>query len=154
MSTSYNQLKKLNLISWPTLFVGFETHWISKQDIEDYAVSLLEKSADLEINIALLACANDYDVFEIRHMLKKQFDSKNLIIEVEMDKLRLAALSSLKESTLSEEEKCDKLQELYAIFNYPDDMSMCSIYSANTQYSPLEAMHELILFLKHKYQVM
>ena len=72
--------------------------------------------------------------------------------DTNLNKLKLAALLSLKESTISNKEKCDRLQELYADFNYPDDMSECSIYSTS-QISPLEGMNNLIAKLKDKYSV-
>lgn len=149
----YSQLKKLDLVTWPTLLVGFENQFVSKEDIADYAISLLEKSSDCGANVALLACASDYDIWEIDDMLKKQIVLEDLVKEVEMDKLKLAALLSLKESTLSEKEKCDKLQEIYSIFNYPDDMAECSIYS-NSSTSPLQAMHNLIIALRKKYAIL
>ena len=39
------------------------------------------------------------------------------------------------------------MQELYAEFDYPEDMQECSIYH-NSKISPIEAMHLLIASLK------
>lgn len=144
----YDQLKKLNLASWSTLLVGFDSGFISRQDIEDYATSLLEEKSSFNLDIALLASIDDYDSNEMRKMIEKQLNLKYLDKEVEIKKIKLAALLSLEESSLSEEDKCYKLQELYAEFNFPNDMSECSIYSTNSKISPLSAMHNLIVSLK------
>jgi hypothetical protein len=61
--------------------------------------------------------------------------------------------NSIEESNMSEEEKSDKLQELYADFDYPDDMSDCSIYSMRVADPVLKCMHNLIMSLKKKYNV-
>ena len=82
-----------------------------------------------------------------------QLNSNKLAMDLELDKLKLAALLSLDESRISEEEKCKKLQELYATFDYPHDMSECSIYSVTSKSSPLEAMRSLIIYLKQKHQI-
>lgn len=144
----YDQLKKLNLASWSTLLVGFDSGFISRQDIEDYATSLLEEKSSFNLDIALLASIDDYDSNEMRKMIEKQLNLKYLDKEVEIKKIKLAALLSLEESSLSEEDKCYKLQKLYAEFNFPNDMSECSIYSTNSKISPLSAMHNLIVSLK------
>ena len=148
----YNQLTKLNLLSWPTLFVGFEKELILKRDLEDYAVSLLKKSDNVEPNITLLADASHYNKDEIQDIIKSQLKSENIIKESEISKLKLAALLSLEESALSDEGKCNKLQELYSDFDYPNDMSGCSIYSTDSTISPLECMHNLIITLKKKFR--
>jgi hypothetical protein len=148
----YDQLKKLNLINWATLFVGFEKGLITKNDIADYAVYLLSNKSNFEQKVALLADANNYDEYEIKNMILSQIDPKNIVKETEIEKLKLSALISLDELKLSEEKKCDKLQELYIVFDYPEDMSECSIYS-NNKNSPLGAMRNLIMSLKKKYKV-
>lgn len=142
-------LKELNLVCWSTLFVGQQMGWVTKLDIEDYAMSLL--SADLDNgdkNIAVLAGADSLDDSEVTDLLLQvggEMESPEAI-----EKWRLAALTALSESVLSEEEKLDKLQELYAEFDYPEDMTSCSIYSQDSV-GPLAAMSEVILALKKKF---
>lgn len=146
----YNQLRKLNLVTWPTLFIGFDIGLISKYDIENYALCLLSKNDEFEQNVALLANAKNYDEYEIKDMILSQLDLMEISKENEIEKLKLAYLMNIYESKISEQEKYDELQKLYVIFNYPNDMSECSIYS-NSKNSPLDAMCDLILLLKNKY---
>lgn len=148
----YKYLKKLKLVSWPTLLIGYEKGLILKRDIEDYAVLLLCQPNFFEQNTALLANASNYDDNEIKDLILKQLDLKTFVREVEIDKLKLAALLFIEKSVITDDDKCNKLQELYADFNYPEDMTECSIYSINTSISPLKAMHKLITTLKKKYK--
>jgi hypothetical protein len=92
----YAQLKKLNLVSWPTLLVGFKNELISQQDIEDYAVQLLQEYEAPNLSISLLASARDYSEHEILNMIESQLDISKVEQDVEMDKLRLAALISIR----------------------------------------------------------
>ena len=142
-------LKNLDLVCWPALFVGLQKGWVTKSDIADYATSLL--SADLDNgdeNIAVLASADSFDDSEVKELLLQVGGST---AEPEaIEKWRLATLIALSDSALSEEEKIDKLQELYAEFDYPEYMSSCSIYSHNSV-DPLVAMSDVISALKNKF---
>jgi hypothetical protein len=147
----YEELLELNLIDWPTLYIGFKKGLISKKDIEDYATLLLTEPSFFEQDIALLANATNYDENAIEDMLTKLFDLNSLIKENEIDKLKLAALLNIEKSPISNQEKCDKLQNLYADFDYPEDMADCSIYSTSPNISPLKAMNKLIFSLRGKF---
>ncbi|MDO6583866.1 DUF2247 family protein [Photobacterium sp. 2_MG-2023] len=142
-------LKELNLVCWSTLLVGLQRGWAKKSDIAAYATSLL--SADLDNgdeNIAVLAGADSLDDSEIKCLLLQVGGSTDAPEVIE--KWRLATLTALSGSVLSEEEKIDKLQELYAEFEYPEDMASCSIYSQDSV-DPLVAMSEVISSLKKKF---
>ena len=53
------ELKKFNLVSWPTLLVGLQKGWAVKSDVADYATKLLSDGLDNDDeNIAVLASAN------------------------------------------------------------------------------------------------
>jgi hypothetical protein len=147
----YFQLKKLNLVHWGIIMIGFDKGLISKQDIEDYSTLILENSEVFDPEIALLANAQNYTDIEIKEMIQTQLNPNKFVADVEINKLRLAALLSLNEENITDEEKCDKLQMLYAAFDYPDDMSACSIYSVNSKISPIKAMNNLIVSLEQKY---
>jgi len=145
---SVEVLNNLNLLCWSLLFMGLRKEWVTKSDIEGYAVSLLSANLDGgDEKIAELASAEslgDDDVRELLFQLGRADEQPDNV-----EKWRLALLISLSESVLSEEEKVDRLQELYAEFGYPEDMSACSIYSQNS-IAPLIAMSRVISSLKAK----
>lgn len=143
------QLKELNLVCWSSLLVGLQRGWAAKSDVAAYAISLL--SADLDNgneNIAVLAGADSLDDMEVKDLLL-QIDGSTEAPEA-FEKWRLATLITLSDSVLSEEEKIDKLQELYAEFDYPEDMASCSIYSQDAV-DPLVALSEVISALRKKF---
>ena len=142
-------LRILSLVSWSMLYIGFQRGWVKKSDIADYATNQL--SADMDNgdeNIAVLASAYSLDDSEVLDLLLKVGGDEKYQNSIE--KWRLAKLVALSESVLCEEEKLYKLQELYAEFDYPEDMAPCSVYSKDSV-DPLVAMSELILALKNKF---
>ena len=138
----------MNLICWPVLVVGWRKGWVTKLDIADYAASLLSTDSDKENedeDVILLASANFLQDEEVEELLIKVAGS---YAEKEaLGKWRLMHLVSLSSSSLSDQEKIDKLQILYADFDYPEDMKSCSIYSQD-EVDPLEALSKVILKLE------
>jgi hypothetical protein len=131
------------------LFIGQQNGWITKSDIADYAVNLLSLGLDNgDENIAVLAIAESFDDSELRDLLLQVGGEAEKTDSVE--KWRLAELIALCESALSDEEKLNRLQDLYAKFDYPEDMSSCSIYSQDSV-NPKVAMLNVISSLKRKY---
>jgi len=142
-------LKERNLVCWAALLVGLQRGWVEKSDIADYALNLISTGLDNgDENIAVLASADSIDDTEINSLLL-QVVKKRMSPE-STEKWRLAKLAALDESPLSEEEKFNQLQELYAEFDYPEDMASCSIY-AQDSVDPLVAMSEVISALKKRF---
>ena len=141
-------LKKHNLIDWPTLIVGLRKGWVKKTDISDYAVKLLSSDLDNDDkNVALLATADSSPDEEVNELLLKlvfDYDEKKVL-----DKWMFAKLSELSEAELPEEETVDRLQKLYGLFDYPEDMASCSIY-AQDSVDPLSAMSNVLSSLKKR----
>ena len=145
------ELKELDLLCWSTLSVGQKRGWVTKTDIGDYAAKLLSDGLDNDNEkIAVLAGANSYDEPEVKELMLQLVNDSYTEVEA-LEKWRLATLLSLSKSSLSEEEKIDKLQEIYSEFDYPEDMSSCSIYSQDSV-DPLIAMSDVILSLKKNFK--
>lgn len=142
-------LKILKLVSWSVLYIGLQRGWVQKSEITDYANTQLSADMDnCDENIAVLASAYSLDDSEILDtLLQVAGDEK---YDNSIEKWRLAKLVALSESVLCEEEKLYKLQELYAEFDYPEDMASCSIYSQDS-IDPLVAMSKLTSVLKKKF---
>ncbi len=145
------QLKKLNFLSRSTIYIGFDLGFLTKEDIENYAVHLLLKSNDND-DLALLADTSLIDNDEIKKIILNKYPKDSILVQVELEKLQLATLLSIKESKMSDEDKCAALQSIYIEFNYPDNMSECSIYSQSI-ISPLNALDKVISMLQTKYNL-
>ncbi len=145
------ELKELDLLCWSTLLVGQQKGWVTKADIGDYATKLLSDGLDNDDgNIAVLAGADSYDDSEVKELMLQVVNGSYSEVDA-LEKWRLATLLALSKSSLSEEEKIDKLQEIYSEFDYPEDMSSCSIYSQDSV-DPLIAMSDVILSLKKNFK--
>ena len=141
------ELKKLNLISWPVLLCGFRKGWVTKSDIADYATQHLANYPDQDDHsIILLASANFWDNAEVNELLLQAINNPAWHQEA-LNKWKLAKLLALSNSKLSNQEKIDKLQEVYAELDYPKEMVSCSIYSQDA-IDPLVAMDQVISLLK------
>jgi len=147
---SVDTLKQLNLLCWPVLVIGFQKKWVSKNDIEDYAISLLDNDPDQCNNISILASAGFLESYEIETLLLKI----NLHIEPAeaLDMWRLAVLITLKNANYPDDQKISELQQIYSEFEYPEDMQTCSIYSQDN-IDPLIAMSDVIKLLKNKFSI-
>lgn len=145
---SIEVLKEQNLICWSVLLAGLQRGWVEKSDIANYAIDILSAGLDNgDENIAVLAGADSISDTEIKNLLL-QVGGK-IVSPESIEKWRLAKLTALEESALSEEEKLGGLQDVYAEFDYPEDMASCSIY-AQGSVDPLVAMTEVISALKEK----
>jgi len=144
--TSIKKLLELGLICWSTIFIGLKNGWMSQQDLIDYAVSLLVAGSDNE-DIAVIAAGESLSDDELLDMVSVL--SKNEDTGADLDKWRLAYLLCISESDSSEQEKIDKLQEVYSQFSYPEDMASCSIY-AQDSIDPIMAMMQVIKELRKK----
>lgn len=152
--SALSELQNLSHISWPTLLIGLKKGWINKDAISDYANLLLTTEPDRAApNVALLIATDSLNQDDIATLINEICTTQGIDLRAEepasIEKWRLAHLSDIQNSPLLDEDKLTKLQELYAEFDYPEDMSACSIYHPG-EISPLAAMHQLIEQLKLK----
>ena len=143
-------LIKLDLICWNTLLFGWKNSWVNRESIASYAAGLLSEGVDNnDENIALMAANSSLDDDEILSLLEKLCDNADDDV---IDKWRLSNLICIAEVSMSDQEKIDAVQEVYAKFDYPEDMASCSIYTQDNQ-DPLMVMVQVIESLKSKFGV-
>ena len=147
--TPIEVLKKLGLLNWSNIYVGIKKGWATKEDAIEYAVGLLQVGCD-EDGIALIAGGEQLEEDELIELIS-QSTSKN-DSAAELDKWRMGYLISISESGDDAQTQLDRLQEVYANFNYPEDMAACSIYSQSST-QPLVAMEQVVKELKHRFGI-
>lgn len=148
------ELSRQGLLCWQTVAVGFQNNWLNKDAVSDYAFKLLSEGLDGgNTDIAVLAgtdSLNDREVSDLIRAICQREGTDTAQAEANaLEKWRLSKLLALNSAEFSAEEKIEKLQELYADFDYPSDMAACSIYSQDG-IDPLTAMQTLINELKQK----
>lgn len=119
---------KIN-INIETIIIGFNQGILSEQDIENIATKYLEENLKSPVNeIIELAWGNleKYKIIILLEEIKKRTEisfDKNL----EMKKWRFSKLIKINEMYKGEE-LLEKIAELYAEFNYPEDMENLIYY--------------------------
>lgn len=139
-------LINLGLLCWSTILLGLRKGWVSRKDAIDYAIELLVNGNEDE-DVVIIAGGETLEDDELLNLISEQVEQAD--IATALDKWRLAHLLSIAESDDDEQTKLDKLQEVYANFDYPEDMASCSIYSQD-EIAPLIAMMQVVEELRRK----
>lgn len=152
-------LNELGLVDWNTIYVGFERGYLSKKDVVTYALEQVESTDSSNYYLCLLA-GGEYDSdSDIKENLLNFMDSINnkeikINESIELKKYHLGYMIALQKESISEEDKIEKLQRLYADFDYPEYMMTCSIYylendkESNGIEDPLVSLRKVIEKLK------
>ncbi|MED4079458.1 DUF2247 family protein [Halalkalibacterium halodurans] len=115
---------------WRTLYVGLKMDLIKYSDVVNYAVEFLTEHPDIsDENIVQLAWGGadiDYESLLVDILKELHINELNLDAEVwqlEKRKWRFGILAYLKMKHQDDlEELLNKVAEVYADFNYPEDM--------------------------------
>ncbi|MFS0574795.1 DUF2247 family protein [Sporosarcina sp. 179-K 3D1 HS] len=151
---------KQNQISccWKTVYAGLKTDLLKPSEVASYAVEYLTNHPETnDQNIIQLAWGEEDTDFEnlLAHILEK-LDVEDLDLDadiwhIEKRKWRFALLASLKARYQNDlEELLDKVAEVYADFDYPEDMESFINYLAPpegfdpSQYTKEENVNRLI----------
>lgn len=126
MYISIDSFKKNNIeCNWRTLYVGLELHLITNIDITNYAIEFLANHPEINNqDIIQLAWGGDeYDPKDLLENILKDLEDTSSYINFEKRKWRFCILESLKKEYENDiQELLDKVAEVYADFNYPEDM--------------------------------
>ncbi len=165
-------LRQLGQLDWRVLLVGWRRGWATRGDIIAFAVAwLLQHSDDEDSRIAELAGGESLEDAELEAILGSYAAAGNGSLpedrrSAEVDKWRLAHLRLLADGALDPEAKLARLEELYAEFDYPEDMAACSRYYLSPSQrqhgwavgdqcpSPLDAMEAVLSELEERLEVM
>ncbi|WZY01535.1 DUF2247 family protein [Bacillus sp. FSL W7-1360] len=115
---------------WKTLYVGLKLDLITASDITNYAAEFLSKHPeDTNQNIIQLAWGEEnLDYESLLEIIMQESSLNDLILntdlrQFEKRKWRFGVLSCLKIKHQDDsEELLNKIAEVYADFNYPEDM--------------------------------
>lgn len=143
----FNMLSELGLVCWSTLHLGLKKGWVKRNDVFKYAIDKLEDGKDSQ-GVVLIAGGDYLSDEELLSLIEGQLQGEDVAFDI--DKWRLAFLLCIEESTESDESKLRRLQEIYAGFDYPEDMSLCSIYSSGDT-PPLVEMGKVVQKLKGRF---
>ncbi|MBS4742618.1 hypothetical protein B9G52_02775 [Bacillus safensis] len=148
MNFSLEHLKHHKIkVNWKTIYVGIRLDLISYKEISKYAVEYLSNHTECENSLILELAWGDGDPDEdYRKLQMVLVELYNDLVEeessqwdVEKRKWRYGITSHLKEKNKnSPEELLGKLSEVYADFDYPEDMEPFIHYMPSSNgYNPL-----------------
>ncbi len=124
-----------------------EKGWVNRKNAIDYAVDLLVNGNEDEA-VMIIAGGETLEDEELFTLISSQVKPADKATD--LDKWRLAHLLAIAKSDDDAQGKLDKLHEVYANFDYPEDMSSCSIYSQD-EVDPLVAMMQVIEELRSRF---
>lgn len=145
--TPLSVLIGLGLVCWSTIYWGFRKRWVGREDVFEFAMNQLLNGCESE-QVAIISGGEYLSDEEILEIVSGQMEMTNCAAE--MDKWRLAFLLCIDVSNDSDENKINRLQEVYAEFDYPEDMAFCSIYSQDG-IDPLVAMNQVLAALSERF---
>ena len=163
-----NILQQHGQLDWSVLLVGWRRGWATRADIIAFAVAWLIQHPDDENScIVDLAGGESLKNAELEALLENHVAAVNGSLpddrrSPEVDKWRLAHLKLIADGAIDPETKLVRLEELYAEFDYPEDMAACSRYHLSPSQrqhgwvvgdhapSPLDAMEAVIRELEER----
>ena len=120
----YNILKRESLLSWSFIRWALEGKKIPFDSVIDFAITKMEEPIDE--NIAVLAGLSESESDLLQSLVEKLAEAESVRLPEET--WLFAALVEIFEASVSEQEKIDRLQEVYSEFNYSERLEKCSIY--------------------------
>ena len=150
-------------LSWAALKIGWRKGWVDSRGISTFATAWLVRHPENSEEAALLLanCGGDSRE-EISRWLDEVSSNKDPAGEVSaINRWRLGFLLALDaDGDMGDEEKLERLQEIYADFSFPNDMAACSQYYVSEDdeqggkvRGPLDAMREVIRQLEKEFGV-
>ena len=154
-------MSELSLLGWGALLLGWHRGWINREDVSHYAVEWLSaRPHGNDGMVALLAAGEllaDDELTDLMHRLadNEEADHCSPPNQAESDSRainswRLARLIELVSRPGCRDERWqDAVEEVYAEFNYPEDMRSCSRYQSGVAgQSTEDAIRHLIRKLR------
>ena len=129
------------LVDCATIRFGYNSGWISRDGVSDYFTDMVCSDGFDGCDLALLlAVSSSLSDVEFNDIVAKLPGGDEFLV---INRWRLGRLMELDLSDITDDEKLCILQDIYAEFDYPEDMAGCSIYSLTSE-PPLEAMRRVI----------
>lgn len=119
-------LRKAHLLTSGVLAFGFERGWIDKKAIIAFANSKFE-DGDVCVEFAELATCDGLEPNSILDLLRRCTSSSETTEHIARIWM-FGFLKALSGEKIDPEEKLNRLEEIYGMFGYPDEMRECSRY--------------------------
>lgn len=129
--------------TWNDIYFGIKNKLLGVESVREYAIKCLEVNDEYSQEITDLAWPND-DVLDVIKMIEKILEKEKhtQICECSI-KWQYCIIKNLLNDKLSFEGLTSKLDEIYADFDYPEDMEeFISYMPVKDEYKPIEHSRE------------
>lgn len=150
MNNLLKKFKENNIsISWKTIIVGRKLGLANASFIEEFATDCLINNSKIKNQYIAELASGITDNFEIDQLLSKISQSMNIILDeesieydAEIRKWRYVVLVQLLDKKYGNEDLLQKIEEIYADFDYPEDMRNLIYYIPSGTFDPTKFSRE------------
>jgi hypothetical protein len=131
------------VVNWGTVYAGRTLGLIGLDEVTKYATKRLEQHPDIDDQAVIDLAWGDEEA-AMDQLLKEQMSTDSPTLEYETDKWRYAKLHQLIRTNSNHTVLLEQVAQVYADFNYPDDME-CLIYymdQRDEEYDPAQHSKE------------
>lgn len=134
-------------VKWSTIYWGIKNNLLDAKSVSDYAVNFIDDYPDMDSPELLeLAWDNDNEskAIELLETIeRKEPDVFKLSDSLDINRWRYCIVKSIRESELSYSEILDKIELIYADFDYPVELAGAVRYMPpQDEYNPSEHSKE------------
>lgn len=135
--------------SWQELLYGLENQIITRNDVVNYAAHILDEEISGFDLILKLAIADEYE--DILSCLRELANLETYEEKEEIkDKWRYLILKELHDNQTDKDQLNEKVEEIYADFDYPEDMIRFIRYMPSTDGKSMEESWQEYLIKSEK----
>jgi len=123
---SINFEEYFNLVNWECIFWGIKEQLLEPNNAIMYANKIIENAPDSDVNeIIELLITDEADRDSILVLIEKMFSDKKDLERKKISALRtlrIILLLEIQKSITDNQKLLDKIEDIYADFDYPSDM--------------------------------
>jgi len=128
--TAAQVLVQRGLLDATTALRGWREDWLSGSQVSDWAVAaLVADDGGVDPDLVALTSAERLPPADVQDLLEARAAAETTAEEVAHQRWMLAALLALRDEPLGDEERLDRLDELYADLGYPEELRYISRYN-------------------------
>lgn len=134
-------------VKWSTIYWGIKNNLLNIKSISDYTIDFIENHPNINIPELMELIWNNNEKVKVIELLetmeRKEPDIFKLSDTLDINKWRYCIVKSIRKSELSNSEILDKIEIIYADFDYPVELSEAVRYMPPQDgYNPLKHSKE------------
>lgn len=134
MSTAPIELQQLGLLDWPTCLAGLKGGWMAASDVEALAMSEVLTTDSIDSEVAELTSAKSFDLDRVERLVEGLAAQRSgTRMDDVVRRWMLAFLLEIFSKSVSDEQRQQELEDLYAEFGFPEELRTLSKYNFSSE---------------------